>query len=87
MRLGAMACRTVAVKLMLIDSGAVEEAKGLDARLMATETRGSVLADYEARLKNAPIVPWESGDVKAERRTIVKEFLKVRRPPAAGLRE
>lgn len=72
-----MACRTVAVKLMLIDSGAIDEAKEIDAKLTVAENRAAVLASYESRLKRAPMAGFAPGDVKAYRKSVVKQFLKV----------
>jgi DNA-directed RNA polymerase I subunit RPA1 len=59
----------------LIDAGLLAEAEGLEEKLLRAENREAVVRSTEERVKALPAADWVSGEVKARRRALVKDFL------------
>lgn len=78
-RLGEFACRILALKLSLIDIGLIDEAENLDQKIMTADNKEGIVRSIEERIKDKPVVGWISGEVKARRRDLIKEFLSVRK--------
>jgi DNA-directed RNA polymerase I subunit RPA1 len=76
LRASPHAVRVTALKLMLLDCGAVDKVASLDGELAASEDRPAYLESLQRRTVGRKALSILPGPAKALRKALVKEFLK-----------